>query len=111
MAQHAPRPKAIELFKAETDAGAAGPVYNSARSGFQGNIHILVAQVAADIGEPRTEHKTVHTIAMIADGVHEMKKHAGVLGHRAGDVAENNDSWRPYAIAFELQRNGRAISQ
>jgi len=104
LAEDAPRPALVEVGETLADARAARPVLDRLCHLVEGDVDILVAQIARHVGEPRAEEESIDAVAVVRDGVHEMQENPAVAAHRAGDVAQHDERRRAAARAapFEL---------
>src|SRR6516164_13709 len=103
LAQDAAGPVAIEVGEALADARAARPILNRACDAIERDVDILLPQVSRDVGEPCAEEEGIDAIAVVGDGVHEMKEEPAVATHGAGYIAEHDERRRAAAAALALQ--------
>ena len=95
--QHAARPLVVELVQRLADARAARPVLDLRRGFLQGDVDVAIAQGPRHVRQARAEGEAVDPVAVVGDRVHEMQEHPRVAGHRAGDVAQDDQRRRPAA--------------
>ena len=58
---------------------------------FDRRVHVAIAKLAGDVGEPGAEDEGEHAGPVSGEGVREVKQHPRVPAHRPRDVAEHHD--------------------
>ena len=70
-------------MQADADARAARPVFCRFANLGEGDIHILMTEMARDVRQPRAEQKCVHPVPVVGHGMHEVQQHPGITAHGA----------------------------
>ncbi len=91
LAEHAARPAAVELAERGADARSPRPVLDRFRHAGERHIHVALAQLARDVGEPRAEEEGIDAVAVVGERMEEVQQHARIAAHRARDVAEDDE--------------------
>ena len=89
--QHPARPLPVEGGECRGDPRAARPVLHPLRAGEERLVRVLHPQLPRDIGQPGAEQERVDVAPLLGQRMHEMQQDAGVLAHRAGNVAKRDD--------------------
>ena len=71
-------------------------------------VHVAVAQLPGDVGEPRAEGERADAVAVPCHRVEEMQEHARIAAHRARYIGERNQRGRAPLERAAAQRNGGA---
>ncbi len=92
--QHAAGPEPVELAERLADAGAARPVRHRAGDLLERLFRVAPGELAGDVGQPCAEEEGGHAVALVGDGMEEVQQDLRVAGHRAGNVAQDDERRR-----------------